>query len=110
MMIEEVMKWAASLAAAAAVSGLVNSIVLYYIRRYFDDKLADQAKTKEAREKRRREMNVAYHGTPYLFKDGAVCYEVDTGADIQEAKETEALTLELAADHEARLCAIELGV
>lgn len=51
-----------------------------------------------------------YHGTPYLFKDGAVCYEVDTGADIQEAKETEALTLELAADHEARLCAIELGV
>lgn len=53
---------------------------------------------------------VAYHGTPYLFKDGAVCYEVDTGADIQEAKETEALTLELAADHEARLCAIELGV
>ena len=25
---------------------------------------------------------VAYHGTPYLFKDGAVCYEVDTGADI----------------------------
>ena len=53
---------------------------------------------------------VAYHGTPYLFKDGAVCYEVDTGADIQEAKETEELTLELAADHEARLCAIELGV
>ena len=53
---------------------------------------------------------VAYHGTPYLFKDGAVCYEVDTGADIQEAKETESLTLELAADHEARLCAIELGV
>lgn len=53
---------------------------------------------------------VAYHGTPYLFKDGAVCYEVDTGADIQAAKETEALTLELAADYEARLCAIELGV
>ena len=53
---------------------------------------------------------VAYHGTPYLFKDGAVCYEVDTGADIQEAKETEALTLELAADHEARICMMELGV
>lgn len=30
--------------------------------------------------------------------------------DIASAKETEALTLELAADHEARLCEMELGV
>ena len=29
---------------------------------------------------------------------------------IAESKATEALTLELAADHEARLCEIELGV
>lgn len=31
-------------------------------------------------------------------------------SQIAESKETEALTLELAADHEARLCEIELGV
>lgn len=53
---------------------------------------------------------VAYHGTPYMFADGTMCYEVDAGADIQESKKTEELTLELAADHEARLCMIELGV
>lgn len=53
---------------------------------------------------------VAHHGTPYLFKDGAQVCEVDAGADIQAYQETEALTLELAADYEARLCNIELGV
>ena len=53
---------------------------------------------------------VAYNGTPYLFTDGTVLYEVDAGADIQTSQETEALTLEIAADHEARLCEIELGV
>lgn len=53
---------------------------------------------------------VAYHGTPYLFKDGNTVAEVDIGADLLSSKETEALTLELAADHEARLCEIELGV
>ncbi len=53
---------------------------------------------------------VAYNGTPYLFANGTVCYEVDAGADIQASQETEALTLEIAADHEARLCEIELGV
>ena len=53
---------------------------------------------------------VAHHGTPYLFKDGAQVCEVDAGADIQASQETEALALELAADHEARLCNIELGV
>lgn len=53
---------------------------------------------------------VAYSGTPYLFKDGNIVTEVDIGADLLAAQETEALTLELAADHEARLCEIELGV
>lgn len=53
---------------------------------------------------------VAYNGTPYLFADGTVCYEVDAGATIQSSQETEALTLELAADHEERLCLIELGI
>lgn len=53
---------------------------------------------------------IAYHGTPYLFKDGHIVAEVDVGADILAVKETEALALELAADHEARLCEIELGV
>lgn len=53
---------------------------------------------------------IAYHGTPYLFADGNMATEVDIGADILETKETEALTLELAADHEARICMTELGV
>ena len=53
---------------------------------------------------------VAYNGTPYLFADGVIVIEVDVGADILAVKETESLTLELAADHEARLCEIELGV
>ena len=57
-----------------------------------------------------KEEGVAYHGTPYLFKDGNTVTEVDIGADILAAQETEALTLEIAADHEARLCNIELGV
>ena len=53
---------------------------------------------------------IAYNGTPYLFKDGNTVTEVDIGADLLASQETEALTLELAADHEARLCEIELGV
>ena len=24
-------------------------------------------------------QGIAYHGTPYLWKDGALCYEVDAG-------------------------------
>lgn len=59
---------------------------------------------------RSKAEGVAYHGTPYMFADGAMCYEVDAGTDIQESKKTEELTLELAADYEARLCMIELGV
>ena len=30
---------------------------------------------------------VAYHGTPYLFKDGAMCCEVDGGELTQESVE-----------------------
>ena len=30
---------------------------------------------------------VAYHGTPYLFKDGAMCCEVDAGELTQESVE-----------------------
>ena len=53
---------------------------------------------------------VAYQGTPYLFADGVLCCEFDGGADIQASQETDALTLELAADHEERLCLMELGI
>ena len=53
---------------------------------------------------------VAYQGTPYLFADGVLCFEFDSGKNLSEQSDTNALTLEIAADHEARLCQIELGV
>lgn len=53
---------------------------------------------------------IAYHGTPYLFADGVICCEFDGGSEIQASQETDALTLELSADHEERLCLIELGI
>lgn len=59
---------------------------------------------------RSKAEGVAYQGTPYLFKDGNIVSEVDVGADILGTQTTEALTLELAADHEARICMMELGV
>ena len=59
---------------------------------------------------RSKAEGIAYHGTPYLFKDGNIVSEVDVGVDILETQTTEALTLELAADHEARICMMELGV
>ena len=36
---------------------------------------------------------VAYHGTPYLFKDGAICYEVDDYEVVtqEDAKNREAV-------------------
>ena len=34
-----------------------------------------------------RAEGVAYHGTPYLFKDGAMCCEVDAGELTQESVE-----------------------
>lgn len=30
---------------------------------------------------------VAYHGTPYLWKDGAMCYEVDAGETYMSIEE-----------------------
>ena len=33
-----------------------------------------------------RAEGVAYHGTPYLFKDGAMCCEVDGGNVIEETQ------------------------
>ena len=59
---------------------------------------------------KRRAEGVAYKGEHYMFSDGTQVVEVDTGSDIQEFKETESLVLELAADHEARICNFELGV
>ena len=59
---------------------------------------------------RSKAEGIAYNGTPYLFKDGNTVTEIDIGADIIAVQETEALTLELAADHEARICMMELGV
>ena len=42
----------------------------------------------------------AYHGTPYLFKDGAMCYEVD-GGDSADAVET------MLSYHELKSAALE---
>lgn len=43
-----------------------------------------------------------------VFNAGETAKRADEAAT--ELKETEALTLELAADHEARICMMELGV
>ena len=53
---------------------------------------------------------VAYQGTSYLFADGVVCYEFDSGKKLSEQVDTNALTLEIEADHEERLCLMELGI
>lgn len=47
-----------------------------------------------------------------LFKSITLTNKTASRADAAatELKETEALTLELAADHEARICMMELGV
>ena len=34
-----------------------------------------------------RAEGVAYHGTPYLWKDGAICYEVDAGETYMSIEE-----------------------
>lgn len=55
---------------------------------------------------REKAEGVAYGGTPYLFKDGAMCHEVDGGQEIENLKaENEALREQLAETDEA---AIEL--
>ena len=53
---------------------------------------------------------VAYHGTPYLFSDGAICYEVDKGADILETEKTVSDNDAMSVDQEYRLTLLELGL
>ena len=53
---------------------------------------------------------VAYHGTPYLFADGAICYEVDKGADILETEKTVSDNDAMTVDQEYRLTLLELGL
>ena len=53
---------------------------------------------------------VAYHGTPYLFADGAICYEVDKGADILETEKTVSDSDAMSVDQEYRLTLLELGL
>ena len=53
---------------------------------------------------------VAYHGTPYLFKDGAICCEVDKGADILETEKTVSDNDAMNVDQEYRLTLLELGL
>lgn len=56
--------------------------------------------------RREKAEGVAYGGTPYLFKDGAMVHEVDGGAELEALRaENEALREQLAETDEA---AIEL--
>ena len=53
---------------------------------------------------------VAYHGTPYLFADGTICFEVDKGADILETEKTVSDNDAMSVDQEYRLTLLELGL
>ena len=53
---------------------------------------------------------VAYHGTPHLFADGVICYEVDKGADILETERTVSDNDAMNVDQEYRLTLLELGL
>ena len=53
---------------------------------------------------------VAYHGTPYLFKDGAMVCEVDKGADILTTERTVSDNDAMNVDQEYRLTLLELGL
>ena len=53
---------------------------------------------------------VAHNGTPYLFKDGAICCEVDKGADILETERTVSDNDAMNVDQEYRLTLLELGL
>ena len=53
---------------------------------------------------------IAYHGTPYLFKDGAMVCEVDKGADILETEKTVSDNDAMSVDQEYRLTLLELGL
>ena len=53
---------------------------------------------------------VAYHGTPYLFADGTICYEVDKGDDILITEKTVSDNDAMNVDQEYRLTLLELGL
>ena len=55
-------------------------------------------------------QGVAYNGTPYLFADGAICCEVDKGADILETERTVSDNDAMNVDQEYRLTLLELGL
>ena len=55
-------------------------------------------------------QGVAYNGTPYLFADGAICYEVDKGADILETEKTVSDNDAMSVDQEYRLTLLEWGL
>ena len=57
-----------------------------------------------------RAEGVAYHGTPYLFKDGAMVCEVDKGADILGTEKTVSDNDAMNVDQEYRLVLLELGL
>lgn len=53
---------------------------------------------------------VAYHGTPYLFRDGAVVCEVDAGSNLSAAEKTVSDNDAMNVDQEYRLTLLELGL
>ena len=53
---------------------------------------------------------VAYNGTPYLFADGDIYYEVDKGSDILETERTVSDNDAMNVDQEYRLTLLELGL
>lgn len=55
-------------------------------------------------------QGVAVNGTAYLFADGAICYEVDKGADILETEKTVSDNDAMSVDQEYCLTLLELGL
>ena len=53
---------------------------------------------------------VAYHGTPYLFRDGVVVCEVDAGSNLSAAEKTVSDNDAMNVDHEYRLTLLELDL
>lgn len=54
---------------------------------------------------------VAYHGTPYLFEDGNMCHEIDSGDEIRALYvENESLRNDLAATDEAAIKLFETAL
>lgn len=53
---------------------------------------------------------VAYHGNFYMFKDGAICCEIDKGADILKTEKTVSDNDAMNVDQEYRLTLLELGL